>query len=620
MSDKAELTLSTNEPLYLGGGALTQDYQGMPVSLDGRGFLLDLRAQSSSGIGTQKLFRRAVQLLNTQQAQSSGDQAQTPPEIWRRSTDSWVLGAGQSRQDRDGSQVQRFNDSQGVDCWTPWQLSLLRDTIKIQTLAAGTAVTVSFNSQVIVMTGTSGYWYDGTTVTPFTLSSAVVSADTDGTQVYVLMADGHVEKYTSAATHVSHMVAFGAGFDATRAFITVIKGLLIFGHKNTLNDITSGTLPTATPLKQTYPNPNLTFKTGTDGLNSGYIIGGSGDRWYIFSLTIDATTGANFTPPVVAATLPDGEIAYCVASYLGNVLIGTAKGIRLAVPASSASLTFGKLIQTEQAVRSFEGQDRFIWYGQSSDTNAGLGRTDLSKFTSSLTPSYANDLRCGVPGTVSGIATINGVSGFGYRVFVVEGQGIYRETDNCIPSGFLKQGAVAFGASDPKVGMYVQMFTRPLTGGVASISAIYDDGVEVPLGSIGTTSTVTMGNVPANQQFNTAELVYRLTRDPATFVNAPVVQRTEIRALVVPGRATEFQIPIVLRDTMEYDGTESGRDVVEDYDFLMGLVQSRRFFIYRERQRTWGLHATDFVWIPDKETGDLRTYQGTFTLTCKEIG
>ena len=56
-----------------------------------------------------------------------------------------------------------------------------------------------------------------------------------------------------------------------------------------------------------------------------------------------------------------------------------------------------------------------------------------------------------------------------------------------------------------------------------------------------------------------------------------------------------------------------------DNDFLIGLVQSRAPFEYREGDRKWTLHATDFLWQPTHPTHDEGTYQGTFILVAREL-
>jgi hypothetical protein len=87
----------------------------------------------------------------------------------------------------------------------------------------------------------------------------------------------------------------------------------------------------------------------------------------------------------------------------------------------------------------------------------------------------------------------------------------------------------------------------------------------------------------------------------------------------IPGQATEWRIPLMVFDQMDYNNVTTARNVVSDYDFLMGLVQTRRQFVYREADRRWLLHALDFVWQPERLTADGRTFQGTFLLIAREL-
>jgi hypothetical protein len=112
---------------------------------------------------------------------------------------------------------------------------------------------------------------------------------------------------------------------------------------------------------------------------------------------------------LVAATLPDGEIARSISGYLGYVVIGTDKGVRFSVADGDGNLTLGALIPTTEPVYCAEGQDRFVWYGLSQFPNnapyGGLGRMDLSAFTGDLTPAYATDINSPSTGAVQAITT-----------------------------------------------------------------------------------------------------------------------------------------------------------------------------------------------------------------------
>lgn len=610
-----DIDLAFDEEWYGGsatsaGGTATAGYD---VIVSGKGFMLD-RNEFHGGYFQQTL----VNLLNTQQANSGSDQANIPPEVWRRQVESWHQGAGQDRLDREDSNSYQFHDSEGIDPWTKWGVHLLNAASKVRGFA-GAAKTVTVGQDVVVMSGTAGYWYSGASGNEqtFTLANAVVDACSDGTALYVLESDGKIIKYTAYNASTSFAGTAVASFNSAKAFLACSKGYLIQGNNNSLFDITSGTYTTAFFV---HPNAGYTWRTACDGFSATYLLGGAGSQWQIWQVGLN-TAASTFATPAVAVTLPDGEIAYSIASYLGYVLIGVARGFRAAQIEADGTLTYGRLVGSGRPVRCFEGQDRFVWYGQDGDdpTIASLGRLDLSTFADPLTPAYANDLAAGFPGEVSGVATLGASTGIGRRLFVVDGDGVYVEQDELVPSGWLTTGAATFGTNDSKRGMYAQVFHKKITGGTVQLEVSLDEDSYEDLGS--NSGGLSMGNVPLpNQQFQTIEARLTLSREASITFVGPTVTRTEMRALVVPGRATQWQIPLLVEDEIETQYTSEARSVVEDYEYLMDLVTARRPVTLRVGDRVIEGHAVDFTWFPTRTSARERFEQGTYVLTVKEIG
>lgn len=598
----------------------TTDY-AYPVSIDGRGFLVDI--QTVVGF-YHSMQRTSVNLLNTQQAQSSGDLAQVPPEVWRRTADTWVAGAGQTRFDRENGNLSRFDSSFNVDVWTPWRLSLLNDTDNVQELAAGTSFLATVGTVYLFAgTGTHGYWFTSLddAPTPHTFTDPIVSITTDGKNLYVLDDTGAVTKWSNPTTSSAFVTL--THYVAGRTLIRYVNGFIIAAEGNSIYDVSTG----AEVLVYTHPLDDYTYVDACEGLTGAYLVGGMGDRWAVLRLPLKAD-GTTFDPPIMAAPLPDGEIGYAVASYLGYVLVGVNAGWRFSAPSSDGSVTFGRLVETGAPVRCFEGQDRFVWYGLTAGTLGdmtvdvcGLGRADLSTFTAPLTPAYASDLATGEnTGTVRNALTFGAsATSKGRRVFTIDGVGVFAEQTYLAKSGWVEQGAMTFGTTDPKMGLYVQAYHEALNGTV-TVEAKYNDEVDwTGLGNNGLRGSVSMGNMQINRSFDTVNLRATLTRDDLDTTLGPALTRLEVRALPVPGRATEWTIPVMLFEEEDLETSTQGRSVADDYDMLIGLVETRREFVYREGQRTWNLHATNFVWMPRKITVSGDTYQGTFILTAREV-
>jgi hypothetical protein len=597
----------------------TTDY-AYPVSIDGRGFLVDI--QTVVGF-YHSMQRTSVNLLNTQQAQSSGDLAQVPPEVWRRTAETWESGAGQSRFDRENGNPARFGSSLNVDVWTPWRLSLLPETDNIQDLAAGRSFLTTVGTvYLFAAVGTQGYWFTSLDSPPtsHTFTHAVVSVTTDGQNLYVLDDTGVVTRWTSPST--STTFATLSHYVAGRTLIRYVNGFIVAAEGNSIYDISTG----SEVLVYTHPLTDYTYVDACEGLTGAYLVGGMGDRWAVLRLPLKSD-GTTFDPPIMAAPLPDGEIGYAVASYLGYVLVGVNAGWRFSAPSSDGSVTFGRLVETGGPVRCFEGQDRFVWFGLSAGTlgpvivdQSGLGRADLSVFTAPLTPAYASDLTSAGTGVVRCAVTFGAsATSKGWRVFTIDGMGVFAEQDTLAKSGWVEQGAMTFGTTDTKMGLYGMAYHEALNGSV-TVEARYDDETGwAPLGSNAVHGSVSMGNMQINRSFNSIDLRATLTRDDLDNTLGPALTRMEVRALPVPGRATQWTIPVMLFETENLDTSTQSRDVAEDYDLLVGLVETRREFVYREGTRTWNLHATDFVWMPRKQTQSGDTYQGTFILTAREV-
>jgi hypothetical protein len=298
------------------------------------------------------------------------------------------------------------------------------------------------------------------------------------------------------------------------------------------------------------------------------------------------------------------------------------------------------LVATEGPVLCFEGQDRFVWFGvttpdqvipqvqPSADprlivNECGLGRADLSTFTDPLTPAIAADMSLDIPGIAWGVATYGATSQErGWRVFCVEAgenSGVYSETLDLAPEGYLTQGGMTFGSTDKKMGLYAQAYHEPLAGGSIHIDVNYDQKGWLEIGSSTSPGQTRIGNMPLGEPFDKLELRARLHRDDADPTKGPILTRLEVRALNVPGKATEWGIPLMLADDYSYDDTVEDRDLQSDQDLLMELIESRRPFVYREGNRKWSLYATGFRWIPTHLNIDGNSYNGVFLLEAREI-
>lgn len=606
-----------NPPFYGGSAESESTEAGWPVTVGGRGFLVDTEGRPFS--------QRSIELLNTQQAGGSGDTSSIPPEVWRRVVESWHQGAGQDRYDRAESLPSMFSRSYNIDPWSRYTVSLLNTVTSLQSLAGDALLHVT-GTDLHVIEGDDVTTYDGlddVSPTATVLPAAAVSATTDGQNLYILCSNGVVRKRDSAGTWTTF---YTEGSPVTAMALFYVKGFLLIGVGPALKDISSGTPSTI----WTHPLAGWGWRAGTDGPSYGYLLGGIGDRWHVYRIGLDETTGV-LNPPAQAAPLPEGEVGYTLGSYLNYLLIGTEHGWRFAVPDSGGAVSFGQLTRTAGPVRCFEGQDRFVWFGLSigaievgadatRDLTAfseqgGLGRMDLSTFTASLTPASAPDLVVD-HGDTTAVVTYTEGPGLGRRVFAVSGDAVYVETTTVASTGWLDTGVITFGSTDPKKGAYGQVQTEPMPAGAAvTLQASVDDGAWGTIGFNDRDNTVSLGNCPLPATFQ--RLGLRLVLSATG--ESPAVTRVEFRAVNIPGEATEWIIPLVIAEDLDDDGLVRQRDAADDYNFLREIARSRRpFTFYHGKQRT-DLYGHNFEWYPTSLTSDERSYRGTFVLIAREM-
>lgn len=616
MATGKDLSLNFFEGFGAGDADQTDQGQYMPIGIAGRGYLLDTT--------TQEYRRRSVDIYRNQPGTNQTDLTLIPPEIWRRSQESWHFGAGQNRLDRQASQPYRFKRSHGVNVWEEWQVTLLHTTTNVTfgTWVAGTnekLITVD-HDKVFAFSDTKWWWWDNIDLTPDTgtAGSAIVDVASDGQAAYTLHADGGIRKWTTGDGGTAYA---SAGADAT--MIEFVKGFLVVGAGNSLYDFN---LPSSPALIYTHPLTAHRWVSACEGLSVGYFLGGQGDKWSVYRSLIaeDATI---LEPPAVAAQLPDGELATVIASYLGYVLIGTDHGARFAVPGGNGELTYGQLIETSQPVTSFEGQDRYVWFGVAGDgeihpdTCGGLGRLDLATFTAPNTPAYATDLCTGqVPGDVVSVVSVETTTVNSRRAFLQAGVGVYVEhpTELIAGTGYVELSDITFDVVEEKVGLYAQVSHDELSGSLTySISRDGQAFQDLVTNDIG--GTTQFGNIPfQGERFTRLGQKISFNRDLIATGSGPTLTRVESRAIPRAGLPSEWTLPLMIGQHQDWMEAPIPRDPARDLEWLLSLVQSGKPFILREGKRQYSCHAVDFDWRPQKLIEDQSAWQGVFVLVARQ--
>ena len=647
------ITATVSEPYY---DALQQGLiDNLPdvVGIGGRAFLVD----TSQGRWT----RNSVKVVEQRNVSSTRDLTLLPSGVWRQTVSSWNKGSGQSNMDRDESDINRFYKSINIDYANQWQASLLNQTNEVADLAeSATARTYlqEVNGDLFGAVGTKVFMitdFTNWTVSSLTLPGSGVATGISSDGEFVIVSHGSdISRYKNASGTLTLVDTFNPSSSGSNNFVLWSQDRLLTNMDNLLYDTTPGS---SAALIYTHPIADFKWVDGTRAPNGTYLVGGAGDKWVIHFLQLDST-GSTFDAPVIAQTLPEGEIAYSITAYQGFIIVGTRFGFRMMVADSNGILTSGAKVPTNTPVYDFEGQDRFVWYTQSSITDAyesptnedtvstyfpptkaqGLGRMDLSEYTNvALTPAFANDLIAqttqfswptfsgstpdSIDTAITAVATVDGINAqsttvTGRRVLARAGGKIYAEILDTPAPGWIEQGRMSYSVEDNKAGLYQLIkWSVPNDGGIF-LDYKVDGGDWYRSARVNMNVGITSGHRSTDGLvFSRLEPRYVLI--PGT--TNPAITRWELRSVPAVGQASSWTVPIMNYQELDINGVKVIRDPVEELGFLMDLVQSGALFFYQESGLVYSVHATGFEWRPESlATGGLG-WQGTYVLTVEEI-
>lgn len=622
-----QITREFNEPFYGsdtdGTISSVNNIGGSQVAINGRIYPID----NGSNAYTQK----SIDVLQQRNTADNRDLLLLPQNIWRQQVSNWSSGAGQSNLDRDNAIQSRYEDSFGIDPWTSWRFSLLPETELMQATSGQTWLTLQGGYLVVVNGNTTYWWSDyGTMSASVSIGSLpIVDIADRAPTVLALNNGGYIYQLTDStgpATTYNPNAFSGANFIAWE------KDYLLCGDENILKSVTATTATTIF----THPDSNFRWESACSGPQSIYVLGGVGDQYVVHKVTIkDDGTGLN--PAIVAVTLPDGEIGYKIEEYLGYVFIGTNKGVRMAQPDANGDLLLGSIIPTVEPVQAFEGQDRFMWYGVSSmdpgyvTVNSdsadvfpttpvpGLGRLDLSTFTTGpLTPAFANDIAA----WGEGAAVVNAIATWlGRKVFTVTDGGVYYEGADLVPAGWLTQGAMSFSVEDLKAGLYMQAKWISDCSGSLFLDLSYDDEPYARIARIPIyADTIRSDNINLfGRKFSRVDVRYVITRCPTDNSKGPIPTRWELRSFAVRGTASRWEVPVIIADDVDINGVIDSRNVVNDKNALLALVQNGSVFTYQESGQAYQVLAREFLWQPQRLSTTGNGWQGILLMVLEEV-
>ena len=517
--------------------------------------------------------------------QEPGEQSLTG--WWIRSQMSFHGGAGIKFLDpatTDANGHYRYADSQGVDVWTKGQVTLLK-SVSDEHITTGAVTGTDHqhpnqHTRSIQWSGTEGILlhdeYDVDKIAADgTVTHFIDYISGSAEPVYAICDDGvyaywvtnanvsgtprlHMYKklLTDNTTTIPSPMFAANSITITNATMEFVKDRIVLCVNNAVYELTTTATSLPTAL---YTNTNTNYHY-TSIAASGpaiYTAGHSGIYSTIQKYSI-STAGVmpTLTSAVVAAELPAGEIIEKIYYYLGRIIIGTNKGIRVAAinDQDGGSLNYGPLIvETSQPVYDFAGRDRFIWAASGIGAlDGGLIRIDLGTELETLVFAYANDLQVTqatehYTTAVAFIGTTNRLA-FTTAYNATEGA-IYLESETeLVSSGYLTTGNIRYGTLEPK--NFKRLLGRgDFTYGSLTLETVDKNNVEYD--HITYSSGITAVEVTTSQPSTAQEYVaykFLFTRDGTTISRGPVFKGYQAKATIATPRQRLIQYPVYCFD------------------------------------------------------------------------
>jgi hypothetical protein len=344
---------------------------------------------------------------------------------WIRSQSSFQDGTGITFYDPaliPGEGTFRFADSKGVNVWTEGEVTLLNNTAtshyttgvvrangkpsqiarSIQWAGTnGVLLVDGYDVDKIAIDGTDTHFIDyaaGTDKPVYAICddgvnaywvTAILDSGVDKTAVYKKPLTG-----SSASTADVTLMFSSSTIVANEATMEYVKDRIIMAVNNKIFEFatTASSLPTAV---YTHASTSVVFTSVAASGTAIYVSAFEGIQSYIYKFTLSTSTGSmpSLTSAITAAQMPTGEKIFKIEYYLGYMLIGTNKGIRVATVSDDGSIIYGPLmVETSQPVYDFAFRDRFVWATTGVAGEGGVVRIDLGNDLGGLRFAYANDL------------------------------------------------------------------------------------------------------------------------------------------------------------------------------------------------------------------------------------
>jgi hypothetical protein len=480
---------------------------------------------------------------------------------WLRSQSSFHNGTGIKFYDPSAGETvnYRFADSDNVDVWTKGQVTLLKETTNtvstgIYKLISGVSGTTDVAiSYIPGSTTLKDIINDASTLTTYaTTASAIVDVVTNGTTLFVANATRIYYQTIGATGALNNHYSTG---DA-KVKMGWVKQRLVAGIGTSIYELTGAlgttTLPSAI---YTHPNTGWEWTSISEGGSAIYAAGYAGGTSAIYKFVL-STAGVmpTLTSGIVAAQLPIGEIVYKIESYLGYLMIGTNKGMRVAsISDTTGDLSYGPLIfEDTNGVYDFAFRDKYVWATGTIGTSPGLYRVDLGAEIESLRFAYAKDTYLsGVTGYATSVDFIGNSNQLAFTTSGSNGIAI-QSTTTLATTGSITTGKIRFSTLEPK--NFKRLIARgTFTSGDFTLSSLAtgETGSETQYDHITYNSDVGAVEVTTSQPETAQEFLtykFTLTRDTTDTATGPTFKGYQAKATIATPRQRVIRFPVYCFD------------------------------------------------------------------------
>ena len=478
----------------------------------------------------------------------------------------------------------RFADSKGVNVWTKGQATLLKSCTSTHTITGpivsngvtqqhlrpikwsttkGVLLLDEYDIDKIAADGTVTHFVDYNSGT----DAPVFAFCDDGTFAYWIT--NTATKKTvykkpltgSSASNADVVTMFDEIGLVTNATMEYVKDRIVMCANNKVYEFSTSAsaMPTAV---YTQPNASHVYTSVTASGPAIYIAGYNGIQSTIQKFTL-STAGVmpTLTSAVTAAELPAGEIVHKIYYYLGYMMIGTNRGVRVAIVSDQdGSISYGPLIvETTQPCFDFAARDHYVWCATGVAGEPGVVRIDLSNQLEPLRFAYANDLYMdGVSGyktTACAFIGNDDPTVADRLVFCTANNGttdgtIYIEDSTTLrTSGYITTGAIRYGTLEPK--NFKRLLARgDYTYGSMILETVDQNGVEYD--HITYDGNVSPVEVTTSQPEVAQEYVsykFVMSRDADDSTKGPVFKGYQAKATIATPRQRQIQFYVYNMDT-----------------------------------------------------------------------